>query len=52
MYIGLHEKYLLFVPDFNKLEFSEDFQKPQISDFMKSIQWETSCSMQITRQMD
>jgi len=47
MYIGLHVKHPLVLSDFNQTcIFSTDFRKnDQISNFMKSVQWETSCSM-------
>jgi hypothetical protein len=54
MYIGLHVKYLLFLPDFNKTRiFSTDFRKIlkyKIS--LKSAQWEPSCSMRTNGRTD
>jgi hypothetical protein len=54
MYIGLHVKYPLFLSDCNEtLTFSTDFRKIlkcQMS--LKSLQWETSCSMRTDGQAD
>jgi len=54
MYIGLHVKYPLFLPDFNKNGiFSTDFRKnTQTSNFMNIRPVEQSCSMRTNGQTD
>jgi hypothetical protein len=42
----LHVKYPLFLSDFNEsCIFSTDFRKNSNINFIKSVQWELSCSM-------
>jgi hypothetical protein len=54
MYIGLHVKYLLFLPDFNEtLNFLTDFQKIlKYQILQKPVQWELSFSMWTDGQTD
>jgi len=53
MYISLHVKYPLFLSDFNLKNFnflSRFLKNTHIPNFMKSVWWEPSCSMQMYRQ--
>ena len=51
MCIGLHAKCPLFLSDFMKLEFSRQiFEKYSKSNFVKTVQWESSCSTRMDPQ--
>jgi len=53
MCIGLHVKYPLFLSDFNETYFRDKFLKnPRISNVMKIIRWEQSCSMRTDRRTE
>jgi hypothetical protein len=52
MYIDIQVKYPLFLPDFNGTSYLLDrfFEKSSNTNFIKSVQWEPSCSMRTDRQ--
>ena len=54
MYIGIHVKYSLFLPDFNESRIiSRDFRKVlKYNISWKSVQWQPSCSMRKYGQTD